>query len=103
MRPSEAMAGRIEAVRAVIARYPVRNPRVFGSVARGEDGEGSDQDLLVEPLPATTYFDLAALLGVPVDILTPGGVGPGIAASVRRDLRPLWWRTTSGPGRRRRC
>lgn len=96
MRPSEAMAGRIEAVRAVIARYPVRNPRVFGSVARGEDAEGSDLDLLVEPLPTTTYFDLAALeeelaalLGVPVDILTPGGVGPGIADAVRRDLRPL--------------
>jgi hypothetical protein len=36
-------------VRAVIARYPVANPRIFGSVARGEDEEGSDLDLLVDP------------------------------------------------------
>jgi len=96
VRPSEAIAGRLDEVRAVIARYPVSNPRVFGSVARGEDGEKSDLDLLVDPMERTTYFDLsaleeelAALLGVPVDILTPGAVGPDIAASVHRDLRPL--------------
>ena len=96
MRPSEAMAGRLEAVRAVIARYPVSNPRVFGSVARGEDDEKSDLDLLVEPTERTTYFDLfaledelATLLGFPVDIFTPGAVGADIADSVRRDLRPL--------------
>lgn len=90
------MAGRLEAVRAVIARYPVSNPRVFGSVARGEDDEKSDLDLLVDPTERTTYFDLsaledelAALLGVPVDILTPGAVGPDIAETVRRDVRPL--------------
>ena len=96
MRPSEAMAGRLEAVRAVIARYPVSNPRVFGSVARGEDDEKSDLDLLADPTERTTYFDLSALedelstlLGVPVDILTPGAVGPDIAKAVHRDLRPL--------------
>lgn len=96
MRPSEAVAGRLDAVRAVIARYPVSNPRVFGSVARGEDDEKSDLDLLVDPTEKTTYFDLsaledelAALLGVPVDILTPGAVGPDIAETVRRDVRPL--------------
>ena len=95
-RPSEAIAGRLDEVRAVIARYPVSNPRVFGSVARGEDDEKSDLDLLVDPTERTTYFDLsaledelAALLGVPVDILTPGAVGPEIADTVRRDLRPL--------------
>ncbi len=96
MRPSEAVARRLDEVRAVIARYPVSNPRVFGSVARGEDDEKSDLDLLVDPTEKTTYFDLsaledelAALLGFPVDILTPGAVGPEIAETVRRDLRPL--------------
>lgn len=96
MRPSEAIAGRLDEVRAVIARYPVSNPRVFGSVARCEDDEKSDLDLLVDPTERTTYFDLSkledelgALLGIPVDILTPGAVGPEIADSVRRDLRPL--------------
>ena len=49
MRPSQAVAARLDEVRAVIARYPVSNPRVFGSVARGEDDEKSDLDLLVDP------------------------------------------------------
>ena len=96
MRPSEAIAGRLDEVRAVIARYPVGNPRVFGSVARGEDDETSDLDLLVDPTERTSLFDLAGLeleltdlLGVQVDVLTPGAVGPRIADSVYRDARPL--------------
>ena len=90
------MAGRLEAVRAVIARYPVSNPRVFGSVARGEDDEASDLDLLVDPTERTTLFDLAglelelsALLGVLVDVLTPGGIAARMAEAVHRDARSL--------------
>ena len=47
MRPSEAIAGRLDLVRTAIARYPVSNSRVFGSVGRGEDDGKSDLDLLV--------------------------------------------------------
>ena len=47
MRPSEALAKYRDEVLAIIARYPVTNPRVFGSTARGEDVEGSDLDILV--------------------------------------------------------
>jgi uncharacterized protein len=44
MRPSEALAKhRDEVLR--IARYPVSNPRIFGSTARGEDTEESDLDI----------------------------------------------------------
>jgi len=96
VRPSEAIAGRLDEVRAIIARYPVSNPRAFGSVARGEDDEKSDLDLLVDPMERTSLFDLAGLqlelsdlLGVPVDLLTPGSVGPRIAGAVHRDARPL--------------
>ena len=35
------------------------NPRVFGSVLRGRDTESSDLDILVDPLPGATLFDLA--------------------------------------------
>lgn len=52
---------------------------MFGSVLHGEDLDGSDLDLLVDPLPGVTLFDLGGLqieledmLGVPVDLLTPG-------------------------------
>lgn len=49
MRPSEALAKHRDEVLAIIARHAVSNPRVFGSVARGEDEEGSDLDMLVHP------------------------------------------------------
>lgn len=48
MRPSEALARNRDRVLEVISRYPVANPRIFGSVARGEDVEGSDVDILVD-------------------------------------------------------
>jgi uncharacterized protein len=96
MRPSDAIAGRLEEVRAVIARYPFSNPRVFGSVARGQDDLGSDLDLLVEPADGASYFDLAglqsdleALLGVKVDVVTPRAIKPALAAAIYHDLRPL--------------
>ena len=99
------MAERLDEVRAIIARYPVSDPRVFGSVARGEDDEKSDLDLLADAAERATRFDLSALedepatlLGVSVDVLTPGAVGPEIAESARRDLRPLRWRAATGPG-----
>ena len=50
---------------------------IFGSVARGEDREGSDLDLLVTPATDATLFDFAAfrrsvaqLLGVDVDVVS---------------------------------
>lgn len=58
-----------------------RNARVFGSVLDGQDTEGSDLDILIDPAPETTLFDigtirreLTVLLGVPVDVLTPNAL-----------------------------
>ncbi|SDR60950.1 hypothetical protein SAMN05444161_7934 [Rhizobiales bacterium GAS191] len=96
MRPSAALRARMGAVRAVIARYPVQNPRIFGSASRGDDLDGSDLDLLVDPMETTTLFDLAglkleleALLGVAVDIATPLALRSGIDRAIADDLRPL--------------
>lgn len=78
MKPSIALDLNRDAMMAVIARYSVRNPRLFGSVASGKDREGSDIDLLVDALPGTTLMDLCGLqheletlLGLPVDVRTP--------------------------------
>ena len=75
MRPSEALEKHRDEVLAIIARYPVTNPRVFGSVARGEDTEESDLDILVHPGKSVSYFELARLhqeleelLGCKVDL-----------------------------------
>ncbi len=79
MKPSEALYAHREDIRRVVERNRTRNPRVFGSVLYGTDEEGSDLDLLVDPLPGATLLDLGAIqieleqvLGVAVDVLTPG-------------------------------
>ena len=47
MKPSMALEGKREAVRALVARYPTANPRLFGSVLHGDRG---DSDLRVAAL-----------------------------------------------------
>ena len=54
---------------------------VFGSVARGDDGPGSDIDFLVEFEQGATLLDLMAiqdelgeLLGCDVDVVSAGGL-----------------------------
>lgn len=78
MRPSEALKRHRDAIRKIAESHRVRNVRVFGSVMRGTDSDGSDLDLLVEPTDETTLFDIGAirhelrqLLGFSVDVLTP--------------------------------
>ncbi len=81
MRPSIALQTHREAIREIALRHRVRNVRVFGSVLHGADTEGSDLDLLVEPTSETTLMDIARiqveiakLLNVSVDVLTPNAL-----------------------------
>jgi predicted nucleotidyltransferase len=76
------------AIRQVVAAHRAGNPRVFGSVAHGEDTENSDLDLLVDPQPKMSLFDPGAiiaelneLLGIQVDVATPGGTPPADAGA----------------------
>jgi predicted nucleotidyltransferase len=78
MKPSLALQLHSSAICKVVERHRGCNPRVFGSVLRGEDKDESDLDLLIDTLPGATLFDLGAiqieleeLLGVEVDVLTP--------------------------------
>jgi uncharacterized protein len=70
--------------------------RVFGSAATGDDGEGSDLDLLIEPGPATTLFDVGALrqhlsrmLGLPVDLVTPAALPERVRVDVLARSLPV--------------
>ncbi len=81
MRPSLALQANRAAIRTVVARHHACNARVFGSVVHGDDHEGSDLDILIDPTPTTTLMDVARiqvelenLLGVPVDVLTPNAL-----------------------------
>ena len=62
MRPSKALSLHRTEILEVLSRYRVENPRVFGSVARGEDDEKSDIDLLVDNLPGFTLFQYGQLI-----------------------------------------
>ena len=77
-------------------QYRTTNPRVFGSAARGEDKDDSDLDLLVDALPGTTLFDLGdlhhaieELLGIKVDLKTPGDLPVQFRQKVVADARPI--------------
>jgi predicted nucleotidyltransferase len=67
MKPSQALAIHRERIRAIVAHYGGVNPRVFGSVARGEDTEDSDLDILVDD-PEGHRLNLFALGGMNYDI-----------------------------------
>jgi len=83
MRPSEVLPVHRETIRQLVLEAGMANPRVFGSVARGEDNEESDLDILVDPGPKTSLLDMAGLqieleklLGTRVDLLTPNSLHP---------------------------
>jgi predicted nucleotidyltransferase len=83
-------------LREVVARHRSENLRVFGSVLHGNAGDQSDIDFLVDPLPGATLFDLGglqmeleALMGAPVDLLTPGDLPPSFRDRVLREARPV--------------
>lgn len=76
-RPRARLSRNLVQVQEILSRYSVTAARVFGSVARGTDTTQSDLDLLIQPPPGFTLFDLAALgeelkslLSVNVDIIT---------------------------------
>lgn len=92
MKPSDALNTHRLAIRRIVESHRACNTRVFGSVARGSDAEGSDLDILIDPTPETSLFDIGAirleltrLLGVPVDVLTPLALPEKFRAAVLRE------------------
>lgn len=70
MLPSECLHIHREEVLEILAKYPmVSNVRLVGSVARGEDTEESDIDLLLDTAPGATLFDLGGLSEDLADVL----------------------------------
>ncbi len=95
-RPSVALHANSDRVIEILSRFDVENPRVFGSVARNEDDETTDLDILVDPGEALTLFDLARLeselseaLGCKVEVVTPGSLADDVARNVFREAISL--------------
>jgi predicted nucleotidyltransferase len=96
LKPSGALALHRNEVRRLVQQNRARNPLVFGSVLRARDNDQSDLDVLVDPLPGTTLFDLGGLqvelqefLGVSVDLLTPGALSPRSREQRLREAVPV--------------
>lgn len=96
MKPSTALETHRVLVRELVRQYRATNPRVFGSVLRGEDRDDSDLDVIVDPLPGTTLFDLGglhyrleSLLGVSVDLVTPGDLPKLFRERVVSEAKPI--------------
>ncbi len=96
MTPSDELRINRAAVQRVVEAHRAGNVRIFGSVARGDDTDESDLDILIDPTPETTLFDIGAirhelrvLLGVPVDVLTPMALPDKVRESVLAEAVPL--------------
>jgi hypothetical protein len=68
-------------INALVHRHHGHGVSLFGSVARGDDTADSDIDFLVEFDAGSSLFDLMdlqealeQLLGVPVDVVSVGGL-----------------------------
>jgi len=96
MKPSETLELNRANIRHVIELHHGCNARVFGSVLHGLDTEQSDLDILIDPTPETTLFDIGAmrhklteLLGIPVDVLTPNALPDNFRHIVMAQARPI--------------
>ncbi len=96
MRPSHALASHRSAIIQIVERHHARNARVFGSVVYGTDRDDSDLDIIVDPTPETTLFDIGAirrelknLLGVEVDVVTPKALPETFRDQVLADAKRI--------------
>ena len=78
------------------ARHGASNVRVFGSVARGDAGDRSDLDLLVDLERGRSLMDLGGLLmdlrselNMPIDVATEPMLRPEIRDRVLSEALPL--------------
>ncbi len=96
MRIEDELRDRRAEILRLCASHGARNPRIFGSVARGGSDELSDVDLLVEMESGRTLFDLGGLqydlerlLSRPVDVVTERGLKARIRDRVLREAVPI--------------
>jgi predicted nucleotidyltransferase len=79
---------------AILKRYQAANPRLFGSVARGDATSRSDVDLLVDLMPgggnellrvAGIAEELSELLGIQVDVVAESLLRGEVSATALAD------------------
>jgi predicted nucleotidyltransferase len=83
-------------VLAVARRHGASNLRIYGSIAKGQEHNGSDLDLLVDLTADQTLLglirlqqELEDLLGCPVDVTEAETLHPLIRSEILCHARPL--------------
>jgi hypothetical protein len=96
MRPSEILPQYRDTIRQLMLEAGMANPRVFGSVVRGEDQDGSDLDILVDPAPRASLLTMVRLqsqleeaTGIKIDLRTPGELHPRFREKVLAEAASL--------------
>ncbi len=90
----QAILDRLNAEAPVLRRkYGLKSLALFGSMARGDDHERSDVDVLATFEGLATFrgymglkIDLEDLFGRPVDLATPDTLRPECRSGIERDL-----------------
>ncbi len=96
MKLNDRIQGNRQAILGLAQKYGARNVRIFGSVARGDDREDSDIDVLVDLESGRSLLDLGGLLmdlrellGCRVDVVTAKGLRERIRSRVLREAVSL--------------
>lgn len=96
VRLTERVAHHRDEVLELVTEHHATEPRLFGSVARGEDSTQSDLDLLVDFTDEASLLDetglrlaLSDLLGVDVDVVGADTLREPLRTRVLRDAIPL--------------
>ena len=88
-----------DAFRSLCKKYFVKELALFGSRARGDNRTDSDMDLLVDFVPNSRIdliqfiefkIELEKMLGIPVDLVSRGGLKPRIKDRVLSEARPIY-------------
>ncbi|MBK8869826.1 MAG: nucleotidyltransferase family protein [Elusimicrobia bacterium] len=92
MTKLEMLRSRRDAILTLAANRGMKNVRVFGSVARGDDRPDSDIDFLVDVEPGRSLLDLAGWvvdleenLHTKVDVVTARSVSPYMRTAVLKE------------------
>ena len=96
MKPSQKIQQHQQTIKDLAQQFGIKNLRVFGSIAKGQDNENSDLDLLVEASPTTKLFDICGLqieleelLNLKVDVVTDNSLPPKFKEEVMQYAIPL--------------
>ena len=96
MTKQQLVRAKREQILSVARKHGAVSVRLFGSGARGDEGDSSDLDFVVELETGRSLLDLGGLqadlerlLGCPVDVVTVKGLRDRIRARVLAEAVPV--------------